>query len=85
VVAEGSTIELTNGVFTGAENHNLNFRGKVITVCSQQGDPDSCIIDCTGLGRDPGEPHRGFLFNSGEGPLSVVRGLTIINGIAGAS
>lgn len=71
--AEGDTIELCDGTFTGPGNKDLDYLGKAITVRSQSGNPDSCVIDCESSG-------RGFYFHSGEGPGSVLQGVTITNG-----
>jgi subtilisin family serine protease len=68
------TIIISPGTYTGPANRNIDFRGRAITVRSADG-PASCIIDCQGEG-------RGFYFHSGEGPGSVVEGLTIANGKA---
>jgi len=46
-----------------------------VTVRSDLGHPDSCVIDCEGLG-------RGFLFVSGEGPGSYLESITIVGGLA---
>jgi hypothetical protein len=74
----GDTILLASGTFHGAGNHGVNFSGKAITICSQAGVPDSCTIDCDGgFG---GYEARGFLFMSGEGRSSVLRGVTIREG-----
>mgnify|MGYP002064816145 CR=1 FL=1 len=51
----------------------LDFDGKAATVRSASGDAASCVIDCEGDG-------RGFYFHSGEGPDSIVEGLTITTG-----
>jgi len=73
--ADRDIVEIADGTYTGAGNRDLNFGGKAITVRSTTGEPALCIIDCEGDG-------RGFSFSSGEGPLSVVEGLTIANGNA---
>ncbi|MHC4633063.1 MAG: right-handed parallel beta-helix repeat-containing protein, partial [Planctomycetota bacterium] len=57
-------------------NRDINFKGKAITVMSENG-PENCIIDCQGR---RGKYHRGFYFHSGEGSNSVVDGFTITNG-----
>jgi len=75
--AAGDTVALANGTYAGAGNRDIDFLGKAITVSSQSGDPDACIIDCQGTGT---EPHRGFHFQTNEGPLSVLSGVTITNG-----
>ncbi|MHC4529111.1 MAG: LamG-like jellyroll fold domain-containing protein, partial [Planctomycetota bacterium] len=76
-VGTGDHILLTDGTFTGPGNRNIDFKGKAITVRSQSGDPNLCIIDCQGA---PGNPRRGFKFVTGEGPNSALRNVTITNG-----
>ncbi len=75
----GDIIELTDGTFTGAGNHDVGFRGKALTVRSQSGDPATCIIDCEGQRTDP---HRGFIFTSHETAASILEGVTITHGWA---
>ncbi len=82
---DGDEVVLRPGVYTGWGNRDLNFWGKAITVRSQ--DPDdpavvaATIIDCQAA---PTRPRRAFVFRSGEGPGSVVAGLTIRGGYAPA-
>jgi predicted outer membrane repeat protein len=77
--ANGDTVALANGTFTGNGNRDIDFLGKAITARSGSGDPDSCAIDCGGSAADP---HRGFRFHSGEGSASVLVGMTITRGYA---
>jgi len=70
---DGDVVMLADGTYTGPGNRDLDLAGKAITVRSASGDPALCVIDCQGEG-------RGFCFRSGEGPDSVVEGLTITNG-----
>ena len=72
--ADGDTVVIQDGIYTGPENRNLDFGGKAITLVSANG-PENCIIDCEHEG-------RGFVFQSGEGEDSVVEGFTITNGLA---
>jgi len=74
---DGDVVELASGTFTGDGNRDVDFLGKAITVRSQNGDPALCVIDCEG---SPAAPHRGFTFQSGESPASVLEGVTIIHG-----
>jgi len=69
---------LSNGTYTGDGNRDLDLAGKAIAVMSQGDDPVLCIIDCEGSSADH---HRGFYFHSGEDTNSVVRGVTIKNGV----
>lgn len=43
---DGDVIELTNGIFSGNGNWDIDFLGKRITVRSQSENPELCIIDC---------------------------------------
>lgn len=76
--ANGDIIQLTDGIFTGDGNRDIDFQGKAITVRSQSGDPANCTIDCEGSVSDP---HIAFYFRSGEGNSSLLEGITIINGM----
>ena len=71
----GDEVHAADGTYTGAGNKNLDFGGRAITVRSVSGDPALCTIDCEADG-------CGFYFHSGEGPESIVEGLTITNGNA---
>ncbi|MFA6197851.1 MAG: T9SS type A sorting domain-containing protein [Patescibacteria group bacterium] len=73
----GDIIELTDGIFTGDGNRDIDFVGKAITVRSQSGNPESCVIDCQGSSETP---HIGFYFDSSEGAGSKLIGVKIING-----
>jgi hypothetical protein len=72
----GDVIELTNGVFRGEGNRDVDFLGKSVTVRSQSGDPEACVIDCEA---SPADQHRGFVFQSQEGREAVLAGVTIRN------
>jgi predicted outer membrane repeat protein len=77
VLDEGNVI-VADGIYTGEGNRDIDFRGKAITVRSENG-PDTCIIDCNGTEADP---HRGFHFHKGEDANSILNGFTITNGYA---
>ena len=76
--SDGDVIELGDGTFSGAGNWNVTFAGKAITIRSQAGNPENCIIDVEGI---PGNftNERGFVFENGEGPGSVLQDVKIIN------
>jgi len=73
VAAGGDTVLLSDGVFRGAGNRDVHVTGKNLILRSQNG-PDSCVVDCQGLG-------RGFFF---DGPLvtedTFLCGVTITRG-----
>jgi hypothetical protein len=75
----GDVIELSDGVFRGDGNRDIDFRGRSVTVRSQSGDPSACIIDCEA---DTLNPHRGFYFHSEEEEEACVKGVTITGGYA---
>jgi len=76
--SNGDTVLLADGTYTGPGNRDIDFQGKTITIRSQNG-RDFCTIDCEA---DGDNPHRAFLLNSGEGPETVIEGLTFANGFA---
>ncbi len=71
---DGDIIELTDGMFAGDGNHDIDYGGKAVTVRSERGDPSTCVISC---GSTQSDPHRAFLFQSGEGEDSVLEGVEI--------
>ena len=77
----GDVIVLAAQTYTGAGNRDLDFDGKAITVrSSDPTDPTivaATVLSCAGTRT---EPHRGFIFQSGEGLDSIVDGLTITGG-----
>ncbi len=75
--AAGDVIFLGDGVFRGADNRNLSYLGKTLTIRSRSGNPDACRIDCHTS--DPG-PQRGFLFVQGEEPKARLEAVSIWNG-----
>ena len=70
--ADGDTVLIADGTYTGIGNKNIDFLGKVITVKSENG-AQSCIIDCEGAG-------RGFYFHTNEDTNSLLSGFTITDG-----
>lgn len=74
---DGDVIELADGTFRGPGNRDLDYGGRAITIRSRSGNPEACVLDCAG---NEGDPHRGFLFSSGEQSESVLAGITITNG-----
>ena len=76
-------VVLSVGTHSGPGNCDLDFHGKAMTLrSSDPADPAvvaATIIQCGGAS---GQPHRGFVFRSGEGAGTVVSGLTITGGYA---
>ncbi len=87
LIAEGGTIYLGNGVFTGSENRYLDSFGKNYTMRSISLDPELCVIDCggpanprgsgSGVHLDPSLPSSKFA----EGDrLPPFRGFNFVSG-----
>jgi hypothetical protein len=78
---DGDIVIVAPGTYTGVADCDIDFEGKAITVRSiDPNDPNivaATIVDCNASESDP---HRGFYFHSGEGPDSIISGLTIKNG-----
>ncbi|MEJ5258791.1 MAG: S8 family serine peptidase [Anaerohalosphaeraceae bacterium] len=74
------TIEFVDTDFDGI-GEGLDLQGKSIVITSENPDDPlivaSTVIDCGGTRY---QPSRGFVFRSGEGPSTVIQGLTIRNG-----
>ena len=68
----GDTVLVADGTYTGEGNKNIDFKGKAITVQSENG-AENCIVDCESAG-------RGFYFHQNEGYSSLISGFSIING-----
>lgn len=68
----GDTVLVAPGTYTGTGNKNLNFAGKAIAVRSEAG-PANTIIDSQNSG-------RAFVFQTNEGPNSIVDGFTLRGG-----
>lgn len=69
---DGDTVLIADGRYTGPGNRDIDFGGRAILITSEHG-PEKTGIDCERQG-------RGFVFHSGEGPGSILRGLTIRKG-----
>ena len=78
--AKGDTVLVADGTYSGDGNRDIDFKGKNITVSSQNG-PTKTVIDCQGSALNP---HRGFIFYSGETTSAAVDGFTIENGYGSA-
>jgi len=70
--ADGDTVIVRDGTYTGLNNKELSFGGKAITLRSENG-PENCTIDCEFDG-------RAFYFHNGEETDSALDGFTIVNG-----
>ena len=77
--ANGDTVLVAAGTYSGPGNRDIDFHGKSLVVTSQAG-PSSTIIDCGGYKSTDGSGnHRGFYLHSGE-KNATIRGFTVKNG-----
>ena len=67
--AEGDTVLVAPGTYSGPGNKSINFRGIDRTLVSEAG-PRNTVISPTGRG-------RGFRFKNGETRAALVRGFTV--------
>jgi len=74
--ADGDTVLVLDGTYSGDGNRDIDFEGRLITLRSENG-PGTCIINCQGSESDP---HRGIWFHSSETGEAKVEGFTITGG-----
>lgn len=74
--ADGDTVLVDAGTYTGTGNRDLELRGKAIAVIGADG-PERTKLDCRGV---EGDPHRGFYIHEREGAGTLIQGFTITNG-----
>jgi hypothetical protein len=72
VTNDYDVILVSTGIYTGAGNRSLNFKGKKLALVSAAG-PSFTTIDCQNYA-------RGFIFTNGETRASVLSGFTVRNG-----
>ena len=75
IAENGDTVLVADGIYRGEGNVNIDFKGKQITVKSQNG-AESTIIDCNKKAET-----RVFIFQNRETNDSILDGFTIKNGI----
>jgi hypothetical protein len=74
--ADGDTILVGPGTYTGEGNRDIELRGKAVAVIGREG-PERTILQCEGV---RGDPHRGFHIHEHEGPGTLIQGFTITKG-----
>ncbi len=79
--AQGDTILLANGTFTGAENRGVDCLDKALTIISESGDPGLCVIDCGHAG--PGDDLTALYFRVSEHGVPRLEGVTIAGACGG--
>jgi len=72
--ADGDEVLVSDGVYTGPGNRDIDFHGKRLQLRSVNG-AEKTVIDCEDAG-------RAFLFQNNEGPETLVSGFTITHGQA---
>ncbi len=80
----GDDVVIAPGRYTNFDDRHINPFGKAVTIRSANpnlpGIVAATVIDC---GRSSGEGDGAFLLYSGEGPDTVIAGLTLTNGVSG--
>jgi parallel beta-helix repeat protein len=71
--ADGDTVLVADGIYTGNGNRDIQFYGKSIKLISENG-PEYTIIDCQATAEDP---HRGVYFQYYETPETMIKGFTV--------
>ena len=84
VAQSGDKIIVSQRIGNPYREWNIYLNGKIITISSEHPDDPCCvaatIIDCASTDGIP--QGRAFILQNGEGPDTVIEGLTIINGSA---
>ncbi len=70
----GDTVLVAPGTYYGAENQNIDFRGRDIVLRSEAG-PEATIIDCENI-------DRAFYLRAGETNSAVIDGFSVLRGMA---
>ncbi|UCD62524.1 MAG: hypothetical protein JSW34_07070, partial [Candidatus Zixiibacteriota bacterium] len=73
---DGDSVVVADGIYKGEGNRDIQFRGKSITLVSENG-PGATIIDCEGT---VDALHIGFNFSSTDESGTVIDGFTVRNG-----
>lgn len=76
IAADGDTILLADGVYSGDESRDISINGKSIVIRSENG-PNLCSIDIGGM---HGMPHRAFILSNGESRDTEIRGIMFRGG-----
>ncbi|MAB71042.1 MAG: hypothetical protein CMJ54_00880, partial [Planctomycetaceae bacterium] len=74
-VPDGGVVRLASGVYT----QTIDFEGRQITVEGDPADPSAVVFDGTG------STEAVVRFTSGEDQKSILRGVTIRNGVSGST
>jgi hypothetical protein len=75
LAADGDTVLVADGLYSGLGNRGIDVMGKRITIVSEGG-PSACTIDC-------GYSDRAFLLAGGESTETRIEGFTITKGAIG--
>jgi hypothetical protein len=77
--ADGDSVMLADGEYSGPGNRDIDMQGKAIRVASISMEPEQCVINCA----DPdATPHLGFIFNGFYTGRPELAGLTVTGATA---
>lgn len=75
--ANGDTVLVLDGVYSGTGNYNIDFLGKSVSLQSVNG-AANCIID---VAATQSSQRTGFYLHSGETNTAVIQGFTVKHGL----
>ena len=75
--AVGDTVSLADGTYTGAGNREIDCYSAAVTIVSGSGDPEQCVITCSGSAQDCSDDYTAFRFRSTEPGAQRLEGVTI--------
>jgi hypothetical protein len=75
--AVGDTVSLADGNYTGAGNREIDCYSGALTIVSESGDPNQCVITCSGSAQDCTDDCTAFHFRSTEPGAQRLEGVTI--------
>jgi hypothetical protein len=79
--AEGDTVLLADGTFTGAGNRMVDCLDKALVITSESGNPELCVIDCGGTFCF--ETVAAFFLRSSQPGAQRVEAVTVMRGCGG--
>jgi hypothetical protein len=80
--AQGDTVLLADGTFTGEGNYEVDCLDKAVTIVSESGNPELCIVDC-GCPSGCFERRVGFYFRASAHGAPRLEGITISHACGG--
>lgn len=80
--SQGDTVMLADGTFSGEDNREIDCLDKAVTIVSEGGNPEMCIVDC-GCPGGCFERQVGFYFRESAYGTPRLEGITISHACGG--